>query len=268
MLAESYDFINNRIEEEFYSISTDVQTPLQLKLLKQTLKSKQQKELENLCKLFIQNSDALRKTANEWVFAHSLAAFNELKLAKNESGLYSSNYLKKQILSDVTLKGLWILFSYANRSDLLAKQTAPTCVNYCALVPLILSAFKLFREIQYEEWDRFEISSIMEPSLYKAINITVERYSDEEILEARNAGLLVRSSGKLRSPESTYVLYIPGSSPLATLPTLTKIMLCQTWCAHPVNRTKYMILSPYNLDEMPKPLITDDIIDKNYGKKD
>jgi hypothetical protein len=43
------------------------------------------------------------------------------------------------------------------------------------------------------------------------------------------------------------------------LPELAQVMLAQIWCAHPENRTKYMILDFKNWDQMPEPLITTEI---------
>jgi hypothetical protein len=45
------------------------------------------------------------------------------------------------------------------------------------------------------------------------------------------------------------------NSQIHSLPKLVQIMVCQTWCAHPNNRTQYMVLNPLDWDNLPEPLI-------------
>jgi hypothetical protein len=46
-------------------------------------------------------------------------------------------------------------------------------------------------------------------------------------------------------------------------------MLTQIWCAHPENRTKYMVLCPYAWDCIPPPLISNNIfLDAQKSKFD
>ena len=56
-------------------------------------------------------------------------------------------------------------------------------------------------------------------------------------------------------PSSTYGLYKLGQTELGTLNKLAQMMKCQTWAAHPTNRTKYMVLDPMQWDLMPPSLI-------------
>jgi hypothetical protein len=46
---------------------------------------------------------------------------------------------------------------------------------------------------------------------------------------------------------------------LGGLPKLTQTILTQCWLAHPESRTPYMILDLENWDNMPKPLVSNEI---------
>jgi hypothetical protein len=84
----------------------------------------------------------------------------------------------------------------------------------------------------------------------------------EELLQIRDQGLTFQAGtkrGQTRKPETTYKLYSIQDTQIGKLPLLAQTMLTQTWCAHPVNRTKYMILDPLNWDRLPTPLVTEDI---------
>jgi hypothetical protein len=49
------------------------------------------------------------------------------------------------------------------------------------------------------------------------------------------------------------------------VPELAQTMIAQIWCAHPSNRTKYMVLDPKNWDAIPAPLISSDIFGSGTG---
>lgn len=99
---------------------------------------------------------------------------------------------------------------------------------------------------------------------------TVPEYSKEELIEFRNQGLTTQSgkdAGIQKSAISTYGIYglskqlEDGRTGLGSLPQLTRIMLLQTWCAHPSVRSKYSILDPNDWDNMPDPLIEEDVLE-------
>jgi hypothetical protein len=50
-------------------------------------------------------------------------------------------------------------------------------------------------------------------------------------------------------------------------PDLAQVMLTQIWCAHPENRTKYMILCTHAWDHIPAPLISNNIFSKTESNK-
>ena len=139
------------------------------------------------------------------------------------------------------------------------------------MTPLILSAFKKLADVKYCDWDKQELHFVVGPDLLKAMTTTPPSYSREELLEFRVKGLITgdtakRSPGASKNPATTYNLYsLPREMPdgrvgPAELPVLVRMMICQTWCAHPTNRSPYMILDPLNWDAMPPPLISDEVL--------
>jgi hypothetical protein len=172
--------------------------------------------------------------------------------------------LKDNCKKDPFNMGLYYFCMHNTRH--LAKQYTSDNAPYCALVPLILAAHKKMNGIAYSDWDATELNYVVNPALYVAMTTIVPEYTREELLEFRTTGLTVKSgdkAGVVKSPVTTYSLnglpwtvgerVGPGQ-----LPQLVRMMVCQTWCAHPSNRNKYMILDPADWDGMPEPLITAD----------
>lgn len=204
----------------------------------------------------------------EWFFPQALAEFARLPLVKNDKGLYSAKaLLNNHIKPNDQLTGLFVLFKHCPRSLLVKGQTDPLYRNYSALVPLIMSAFKKHANIKYSEWARDEVHYITEQTLADVMQLTeLPEMTAEEVLEARDSALTPKSGAKAgvaRSPLTTYTLYVTKDYPdLVALPMLGRIMMCQTWCAHPSNRTEYMITNPLSWDTMPEPLVTSSVFRK------
>jgi hypothetical protein len=153
--------------------------------------------------------------------------------------------------------GIYRFIMMDGRSDYLEKMGTGEAKKYCTLVPLILYAHKLYNNVDYSRWERESLHYVVNEALCEAMLTETPELTTERLLELRNIGLM--QAGKPRSPTSTYSLYRLGDTELAECSTLVKIMLCQTWAAHPSNRTKYMILDPMNWDKMPTPLVDTNI---------
>jgi hypothetical protein len=159
---------------------------------------------------------------------------------------------------------------YDNRSHYLEKQYTGPGKNFCALVPLVLYAFKLVKGIPYRHWYKKDIIGIVNPKLAMAMLWDEKldpKPSREEIIQAREDGLLVKTgkfAGTRRNPVSTVRLY--GTSCISHLPEYIQTMYAQIWCAHPENRTKYMILDPSNWDTMPEALISSEVVTSTPAK--
>lgn len=149
--------------------------------------------------------------------------------------------------------GIYRFLMMDSRSDYLEKMGTGEAKKYCTLVPLILYAHRLYNSVEYSRWERESLHYVVNESLCEAMLTETPQLSTDRLLELRNIGLA--QAGKQRSATSTYSLYHLGNTELSECPSLVKIMLCQTWAAHPSNRTKYMILDPMSWDKMPTPLI-------------
>lgn len=149
--------------------------------------------------------------------------------------------------------GIYRFLMMDKRSDYLEKMGNGEAKKYCTLVPLILYAHKLYNNVDYSQWERETLHFVVNENLCEAMLTETPQISTDRLLELRNVGLM--QAGKSRSAVTTYSLYRLGDTELADCPGLVRIMLCQTWAAHPSNRTKYMILDPMNWDKMPTPLI-------------
>lgn len=159
-------------------------------------------------------------------------------------------------------KGLYLFLMLDSRSPYLSTQYKGESKAFCALVPLILYAFKLNQKIKYSQWDPDTLHWVVNKSLCNAMRWNQPTPTREELLAARELGLTYQSGAKMgqqRNPQSTYRLFATKGRALEGYPDLVGAMLTQIWCAHPQNRTQYMVLDPHNWDRMPVPLITENI---------
>lgn len=158
-------------------------------------------------------------------------------------------------------RGLYIFLMLDSRSAYLPTQYKGEGVQFCSLVPLIPYAFKLHHKIPYSKWDKATLKWVVNANLHKAMLFEHE-FTREDILKARELGLVYQSgakAGETRNPQSTFKLWATKGGCMSGVPELAQVMLTQIWCAHPSNRTPYMILDPKNWDIMPAPLIAQDI---------
>lgn len=182
----------------------------------------------------------------------------------SEDGLISANRLRRQVFTDDTMLGLYNFLMIDTRSCYLDKQYQTPSRAFCALVPLIMYAFKLHKGIPYSHWHRDEIACITNPKLADAMLYELdEPFTKSEIMSAREEGLLIKSGpteGQKRNPVYTFKLFGAKLFAANKVPELAQTMYAQIWCAHPNNRTKYMVLDPSNWDSVPAPLITSEVI--------
>ena len=230
------------------------------------LGSEQKDELKQFLEDIISRLTLGSKTS--WLFPQMLSEFARLPLVKNDTGLYSAKaLLNTHIKQSDALVGMYVLCKHASRSMLIKGQTDVDNRNFCSLVPLVMSAFKKHSGIAYSTWDPTEVFLVTDTALADAMCVgTLPEMTKDEIRVARDSALTPRSGTKAgipRSPLTTYTLYVTKDYPeLLALPPLARVMMCQTWCAHPSNRTEYMITNPLRWDEMPEPLVTGNIFRK------
>lgn len=176
--------------------------------------------------------------------------------------LISANALYRQVFrGSEKMLGVYEFLMLDSRSTYLEKQYAAPSKTYCALVPIIMSAFKVHHGVPYSHWEPSELVGVVNTKLLDAMMFDdYEDFSTEDILDARADGLLIKSgtkAGESRNPVHTFKLW--GKTSLSGLPEYTQVMLTQIWCAHPQNRTRYMILDPKNWDSIPNALISTEI---------
>ena len=157
------------------------------------------------------------------------------------------------------MMGIYRFLMLDSRSSYLTKQYTGDAKSYCSLVPLILSAFKRVHGIPYRAWKRDELHYVVNSDLAAAMLYEYDNTLDsDQLLQLRDQGLVWKSGpnvGKSRNPLYTHTLYGLKDTLLDDVPDLVQVMLTQIWCAHPENRTKYMVLDPNDWDRIPLALI-------------
>ena len=165
--------------------------------------------------------------------------------------------------------GLYQFLMLDSRSSWISSQYKGEGRTYCSLVPLIMYAFKVNKNIKYSDWDRGTLHFVVNDSLLKAMLCDIPELTRDEIIQARTQGLTFKTgakAGTVRNPISTFKLYDTTGTKLHDLPELAQTMVAQIWCAHPQNRTKYMVLDPKSWDSIPAPLISQDIFKPTESK--
>lgn len=223
-----------------------------------------------------------------WFFPQCLARLAQIKPPRNEQGKISARALVRDHYSkDPFIMGIYAIFMYTKRGIFLKNQTSEDSRNYSKLVPLIMSAYKHYGKIPYNDWEPSEIHYVVDENLATAMTLEefdihywyaleagylpegdgeVNLYDGkdyggfpaETILAWRNDALTVKvgdKRGTIRKPNTTYSLAPSDNNPVKPLVLLNRHMFLQTWCAHPDNRTNLMILDPLDWDHMPEPLI-------------
>lgn len=184
------------------------------------------------------------------------------EVVTTEGRIDSTKILKHAFdFSDPWERGMYIFLMLDNRGSYLPTQYKGEGVQFCALVPLILYAYKLHHKIPYSKWDKASLKWSVNKALHDAM-IHEGEYTRDQLLAARELGLVFQggaSVGKSRNPQSTFKLWATREGCMHKVPHLAQVMYTQIWCAHPSNRTPYMVLDPKNWDIMPTPLVTQDI---------
>lgn len=202
-----------------------------------------------------------------WLLPQMVAYFGSWTLAYTAEGQIDVlATLKSNIGNDPKPQAIWKL-SRVKRSLLIPIMSkAP---EYGTLTPLVLMGLKRMQNVQYQSWRGLpNLEYVLESRLLEATDLSAEELQiccslgSERLLELRDQGLMQRTgakAGQLKKPESTWSLTGMQGTEIAHLPKLTQTMLTQIWLAHPSLRTPYMILDPNNWDNLPAPLLTNEI---------
>jgi hypothetical protein len=190
-----------------------------------------------------------------WLGPQLFAHLGAYKLPELKNGMYDPvEFLKINIRDNFFEEGLWYFLVKSNRSMLMKGMTSQTHLPVCSLVPFYLAAQKQYNNISYSSWDRTKLSILVDKNLMDVIDTPKVEITADEILYARDLG-----SGQYDLTSYNRLVGIKDTA-LGKFKAMTQAVLAQIWCAHPVNRHKYMILDPWDLDLMPEPLVPSEVL--------
>ncbi len=211
----------------------------------------------------IRNSEGYISTIN---------SLTEWSVAATEGRL---KFLTGQILTKNALAGIFAFLRVAPRSIILpdrVKQISPEWLRFSGAVPLVLSAFKEYRNVKYSDWDfdtEDEIQRIgdilCDPNsmgvlewLYSSIDIP-----KEDLLAYREIARLYKSGAKKdtkRTLNQTYsISSIPDAPKFNALPPYVRLLLCQTWLYQPGYYNPMMIVNLEEPDDKASPLVDSEV---------
>lgn len=227
----------------------------------------------------------IKQIGQDWLYPKLLTHFATFKTnASAEGKIDCLKYLKDNLdFNDPWNKGLILFMKIDKRSLTLQVQNRGSGLQYSSLVPLIMSAHKKYDNIPYTRWDYHTMKYIVNPSLLEAMswwhdhpidNDHDDFYNDwgisrNDLRELRIEALTYKSGdkkGQVKDPKSTYTVNSTSNPIFASMPTLTRIMAVQTWCAHPDNRHQYMVLNTNDWDKIPEELVTANIFKSETSK--
>lgn len=194
------------------------------------------------------------KVAGKYSFT---ATFQDLK-ANAKAGTLS--YPNGKSLTVQEVNGILKFLNSTPRGEVLggAKQIDPKSARYATGVPLILSAFREYKDIQYSQWDWTDTENL-DIFLDKDIIALVPYFSNppdftnEQLLEYRTIGGTYRTGekvGQTKHLNSITVINKVGNPDFDGLPKLLRLMLCQTWVYQPHIRHKYSITNCRDIDSL------------------
>lgn len=206
-----------------------------------------------------------------WIIPQALAKLNkDMKLVRNELGNISPTAtlvaFRGSLGSEEEIlwwKGLFDYLTLVPRGkEVLGSASQINNIEYSSLVPLALSAFKKFRGVTYDEWDFTDpqINVFVDKELLRSVYIPVD-FSKEELLSFRDIASIIKTTNAVRSSNQMYQIYSVDDPIFDKLPNLTKVMLLQTWIAAPNLRNPLQILNPNDLDNIPEPLLSTQIVE-------
>jgi hypothetical protein len=218
-----------------------------------------------------------------WVLPQVLAFFNQVIRLERVSGKISASATLRALHADllesrvkfqsgrvVSSRELTNLFAYINHSPrgeiLTGRQGSSESLRYAAPVPLLLSAFKEYRNVQYQEWDYDDpsIQVFLDKDTQSILPYLGQTFPDFDLLEIRELGRTVKSGAKQgrKTPYAscTAVNGIPDPE-FKALPRLVKLMLTQMWLYHPTTRHPLAWTNLQDLDEPAPPLVDAEVFD-------
>lgn len=221
---------------------------------------------------------------HQWVLPQVLALFNQvIRLERVGNKISASATLRVlhadlldarvrfqtgRVLGSADLTGLFNYINHSPRGEILyGKQSSPTCARYAASVPLLLSAFKEFRNVGYSEWDYTDpkITAFLDADNAQVVDYIGRDFPDLDLLEIRELGRTVKSGARAgrQTPYAgcTSVNGIPYPE-FKALPRLVKLMITQMWLYHPTTRHPLAWTNLLDLDQPAPPLVDAEVFEQ------
>lgn len=209
-----------------------------------------------------------------WLLPQLVAWYGNWTLVKTAEGTIDCLATVKENCPDPKSRAFYML-SRIKRSLLVAQQTRTP--DYATLTPLILMGLKRMKGVDYQSWrNSTGLQYILEPRLFDAVILTDKDLDiccglgSDRLLEIQDQGLTTKSgktAGSKKPAKSTWSLTGIQDTEIGHLPKITQTILTQCWLAHPELRTPYMILDLENWDNMPKPLVSNEIFKQETEQK-
>lgn len=188
-----------------------------------------------------------------WILPQLVAQFRTWQIL--DDGLSTVKHNCKDPVNQVA----WLIMRLP-RSKIIPNQTKHP--YWAQLTPLVLLAWRDQRP--YNTWREYPgLEHLVEPLLWDHMQSQPPQLDREELLLLREQACYTRtgkSAGTYRNPKSVARPYHLKNTPLAHLSPLTQCVLLDLWIAHPDLRNQHQILSPYNWDYHPEPLLVDEVL--------
>ena len=211
---------------------------------------------------FFGSSLKLRKCETTGLYSPTYFIRDNVALCRENKLLYEGNPVPQTIF-----QGMMRVLIHYPRGDLLnatsQKQTKEG-IRYAANVPLVLSAFKEFRNVQYSEWNWQDENmqhlvdlghqELIPYIVSEELRGTLSKWDSSTLMAIRD-----EANTKDVPLTSMYSIAVGTDMEFKKLPRLLKLMLCQVWVYHPSIRQALGICSVDDVDLLPEPLTSSDI---------
>lgn len=172
-----------------------------------------------------------------------------------------------RVVSQKELTNLFMYINYSPRGQILAgSQTQESNRRYSAAVPLLLSVFKEYRSVGYQEWDYTDPAIVqwLDKDNQEVLQWLGSDFPDLDLLEIRETGRTVKSGAKAgrKTPYLSCTAITGINHPdFKRLPRLVKLMLCQAWVYHSTARHPLAWTNLLDLDSPAPPLVDTEVLE-------
>jgi hypothetical protein len=165
------------------------------------------------------------------------------------------------------VRGILTYLCSTPRGDVLGvKQIDPKFVRWATGVPLVLSAYREYKDIPYSRWDWTEPLSgshdfVLDKDTQDLVPYILDHrsvdWSTDKLVEFRDTGAQIKSginAGKTKPLNQVTAITGVDDLDFRRLPKLLKLMLCQTWVFQPHIASKFSITNIKCIDVPAEPI--------------